>query len=690
VTYVSNPRVSQAKTTAVNGSGYTIRTTNYSYVQRDGMWLVENKDDLNASGGLYRRTTTTYTSYPAQYILGLPQQVSVYNASNTLLSRITNNYDETGTFTDSNGQTANYFIDATGDGVIQHNTNYNASFTTRGNLTSVVQSSVVSGSVNGSRIVKRISYDTNGNMRAETDAAGNRKQILYTDNYSNKPGGVGQTHVYVYTAADPTGFRTGSQWNYYTGQTIKTFNLTPGSSTETQVVTTSYDFADRPLVTTRPDSGWVRTDYWDNWLASVASQLVETGKVPFKFDQFDGAGRGYRKARDHPDGVAGKYSGQITVFDKVGQSEDTSNVIAITGTWVPTADDASTGFLFTHLTRDELSRLKILTFPDNNTRQVDYTGCGCAGTSETRVTDELGHYTITKTDFLGRLIEAIEPSSTTYDNVYSKAQYVYDELDRLLTINHIKTTDLVTGLTPTQTRTFSFDGYGRLQSENTPEGGTVNYTYKPNDLVETVSNQRNITVTNSYNTRNLLTGVSYSDGTPAASFGYDEFGARSSMTDGEGQTTYSYNSFRQLQSESRTFTGLPGNTYTLNYTYNLADQLKSVNYLVMTGAAPGAPSVRGHVGSTGAPPYTVSGVVTDGQSQPVSGVTVSLSGGQTGQTTTATNGSYSFSGLPTGNYTFTPSKSGYVFDPSSINYPDLQKNKTDANFTALPAQQTVF
>src|SRR5262249_611672 len=147
---------------------------------------------------------------------------------------------------------------------------------------------------------------------------------------------------------------------------------------------------------------------------------------------------------------------------------------------------------------------------------------------------------------------------------------------------------------------------------------------------------------------------------------------------------------RQLQSESRTFTGLPGNTYTLNYTYNLADQLKSVNYLVMTGAAPGAPSVRGHVGSTGAPPYTVSGVVTDGQSQPVSGVTVSLSGGQTGQTTTATNGSYSFSGLPTGNYTFTPSKSGYVFDPSSINYPDLQKNKTDANFTALPAQQTVF
>src|SRR5262249_17747020 len=254
---------------------------------------------------LYRRTTTSYTSYPGQYILGLPEQVSIHNASGVLLSRATNHYDETGTFTDSNGQTANYFIDASGDGGIQHNTGYGASFTERGNPTSVVQSSVVNGSVNSSRTVKRISYDTNGNVRAETDAAGNRKQVLYIDNYSNKPGSVGQTHVQVYTAADPTGFRAGSQWNYYTGQTIKTFNLTPGSTTETQVVTTSYDFADRPLVTTRPNGGWMRTDYWDNWLTGVTSQLVETGKVSFKYDQVDGAGRGYRKASDHPDGVAG-------------------------------------------------------------------------------------------------------------------------------------------------------------------------------------------------------------------------------------------------------------------------------------------------------------------------------------------------------------------------------------------------
>jgi RHS repeat-associated protein len=83
-------------------------------------------------------------------------------------------------------------------------------------------------------------------------------------------------------------------------------------------------------------------------------------------------------------------------------------------------------------------------------------------------------------------------------------------------------------------------------------------------------------------------------------------------------------------------------------------------------------------------------VVTDSQGQPVSGVTVTLEGTQSGQQTTGGSGTYSFSGLAAGSYTLTPSKAGYVFNPSSITYPNLQANKTDANFTAMPSQQTVF
>ncbi|MGH9841183.1 MAG: RHS repeat-associated core domain-containing protein [Blastocatellia bacterium] len=228
------------------------------------------------------------------------------------------------------------------------------------------------------------------------------------------------------------------------------------------------------------------------------------------------------------------------------------------------------------LLHDELSRLKIVTLPDNNTRQHDYTGCGCAGNSQTRATDEMGHSTKTKTDFLKRLSEA--QMLNPVGEIYSKAEYVYDELDRLIEIRHSNGSGA-----KIQTRSFSFDGYGRLQSETTPEGGTVTYTYKANDLLWTAANQRNITVTNSYNTRNLLEQVSYSDGTPTATFGYDAFGARNSMTDGEGSASYAYNSYRQLESETRTFGGLPGKSFVLTYAYNLADQLKSVNYNYVGG-----------------------------------------------------------------------------------------------------------
>jgi len=404
----------------------------------------------------------------------------------------------------------------------------------------------------------------------------------------------------------------------------------------------------------------------------------------------DGAGRAYKKASDHPDGASGKFAGQITVFDKVGQVQDSSNVLAIDGSWIPSGEDAGKSFLYTHLTRDELARLKLVTLPDNNTRELEYEGCGCAGNNETRVTDELGHATITKNDARGRLIEAIEENPTNQYVPYSKAEYVYDELDRLIAIHHSGLPLTYGGARPTQTRTFAYDGYGRMTSETTPEGGTVTYTYTANDQVWQVTNQRPVTTTHTYNTRGLLTNVSYSDGTSAVTYSYDAYGARTTMTDGEGQTNYTYNAYRQLQNEVRTFSGISSNSYTLNYAYNQGDQVKSVNYLAVATIHPGEPYEEDATGY-GFMPRTISGTITNGSGQPVSGVTVTLSGGQSGTTTTNGSGQYSFSGLLNGgDYTVTPSLSGYVFNPSSRTYFKLGKNISGANFTALPDQVTTF
>jgi uncharacterized repeat protein (TIGR03803 family) len=78
--------------------------------------------------------------------------------------------------------------------------------------------------------------------------------------------------------------------------------------------------------------------------------------------------------------------------------------------------------------------------------------------------------------------------------------------------------------------------------------------------------------------------------------------------------------------------------------------------------------------------YTISGQVTLATNG-LSGVTVTLSGSQTGSTTTSSSGSYTFTVPGGGNYTVTPSLAGYAFTPPSQTFNTLSANQT-ANFTA--------
>src|SRR5262249_23147818 len=79
--------------------------------------------------------------------------------------------------------------------------------------------------------------------------------------------------------------------------------------------------------------------------------------------------------------------------------------------------------------------------------------------------------------------------------------------------------------------------------------------------------------------------------------------------------------------------------------------------------------------------YTISGQITLSGAG-LSGVTVTLSTGPTA--TTNSSGNYSFSNLPTGTYTVTPSLSGYTFTPPSATFTNITANQT-ANFTAALA-----
>ena len=103
-------------------------------------------------------------------------------------------------------------------------------------------------------------------------------------------------------------------------------------------------------------------------------------------------------------------------------------------------------------------------------------------------------------------------------------------------------------------------------------------------------------------------------------------------------------------------------------------QLSGTNYLSLA-------EVQVFGSSSGITTYGISGQVTLSGTG-LSGVTVTLSGPQSGSVTSDASGNYSFSGLAAaGNYTVTPTLTGYSFTPPSQTFNSLSAPQT-ASFTA--------
>lgn len=84
--------------------------------------------------------------------------------------------------------------------------------------------------------------------------------------------------------------------------------------------------------------------------------------------------------------------------------------------------------------------------------------------------------------------------------------------------------------------------------------------------------------------------------------------------------------------------------------------------------------------SSSAATWSISGATNP----PLAGATIALSGAAATSTSTAVDGSYSFSNLSNGNYTITPSSPGVVFTPASLNITVNGANATGENFADQP------
>jgi inhibitor of cysteine peptidase len=86
--------------------------------------------------------------------------------------------------------------------------------------------------------------------------------------------------------------------------------------------------------------------------------------------------------------------------------------------------------------------------------------------------------------------------------------------------------------------------------------------------------------------------------------------------------------------------------------------------------------------------YSISGAVVH-KGSGLSGVTVTLSGNTSGSLTTDVSGNYTFTGLSNGTYTVTPSKSGYIFTPSSREITISSTDVSNMNFVAVVATYSI-
>ena len=221
-----------------------------------------------------------------------------------------------------------------------------------------------------------------------------------------------------------------------------------------------------------------------------------------------------------------------------------------------------------------------------------------------------------------------------------------------------------TGTTTTAANgSYTFTGLSPGNYTVTPTAS--GYTFSPTSTAVTI-NSSDVTGTNFTSTAVVAATYSISgvvSGAVASGVTITLSGA------GTGTTTTAANG-------SYTFTGLAPGNYTVTpslsgYTFSPTSTPVTITSSNVTGTNFTSSAVV-------VPTYSISGTVSGTW---VSGVTVTLSGASSNATSTAANGTYSFSGLAPGNYTVTPSLNGYTFSPTNAAVTITNANVTGENFS---------
>ena len=616
VSYPLNPRITETNVYDPDGNRARTRIEYQHYNFANGTSCDLPQDVFQYAADavtVLRSTRTVYNvdpTYANRRILGLISDKSLYEGDVTgnasLMSKLAFFYDENGS------------IQGT-DAPVQHdNSNYNASFVAgRGNLSSVKRYDVTNTSLFTATSAR---YDTSGSVVSSTDAAGHSVTIGYTDAFSD--GITRNTLAYPTVMTDPGGYSSTSKYSFDFGAVTR--RQTPQPNTTQNLPgpekSWNYDSIGRlQKIENLANNAYTRFEYAPSQIRIDTYATVQEGLgEAHSFRITDGAGRVIATAIDHN---ANTFSGQKMVYDIMGRVIKTSNPTETTAggppsQWATTGDDAGTGWIYTEQTYDWKGRPLVTTNPsltsnpaETTTRQISYSGCGCAGGEVATITEEgasdasgalLKRQKKVYADVLGRTVkteilnwDGAGPNGTG-GTVYSAVTFSYNARDQITLTRHFAGP---TSSTTFQDTIWSYDGYGRPKSQHLPQQQAdpnnsvstdhTTWNYNSDDTVQSIIDPRGVITSFTYNARSLPTAIAFDAGavpaganivpTGSIALAYDAVGNRTSMSDGSGTVLYHYDQLSRMDWEERTFAGLPGaGSFRLNYEYNLGGILKSV------------------------------------------------------------------------------------------------------------------
>jgi RHS repeat-associated protein len=637
-----------SETTTIYPHGVTPQVSKTTYTYTSGLcnnpslsslvYLTE-KDDYDfgngAPGPLTKKTLSnyacfsapgaaTYSSYnPSQFV---PPQTAWSNYVGAVippqLSSVT--IEDGG----SNPQAESLFyydgsaLASVPASLIQYDASYNA-VTIRSNLTSVVRCNPVPSCSTSTSPTTTYTYDLSGQPSSMTDPKLNQTQFSFADSFTDS-GPSNPTNGYLTKITRANGLYSTYKYSYALGYLTASTDLNPGNTTTYKYGTSvsgcsATDFFNRPTEVDFPDGGLTTNCYDDSHRTVTTSQLIDTGVTkttvttrdgmfhtvetqltsdPEGTDEVDivpdGEGHVYTKTNPYRPGHPSTTDGTNTYrYDAFGRTIEVSEP---DGSLIQTCYDANAS---------------------NPT--VSYCSSGPLGNVKSGAivdsTDEAGNHWQRMSDAFGRLTEVMEPNGTA-QTPSMETDYTYNTLDDLKQVDQWGGAYNAPG---ERQRKFVYDPLSRLTSAQNPENGTVTYAYTTSGslcagdvtLPCSKTDARGATINYAYDSLNRLGGKTYSGSgfaaTAAVSYTYDQGssgfpkGHRSSMTDGPGSESWTYDSMGRIlsinrstttpvspQSNSATYTytkgGLPSlshffaqGTYAV-YTYAGAGRATSVNW----------------------------------------------------------------------------------------------------------------